>query len=167
VHEVGPGATVSIVDLLLMPMANALSVDSGRRSYHRVSFEQPVSFPLRRMGWTDTEWFTAEMLDLSAGGLGARVSRSVAVGERFRIELPAREACSKMEAEVVHCRPVGRRGGDWQVGFRLLGVTERVRSLLQREVLRQERLELVKRRKRVELRSTGTESRRAFVGARG
>lgn len=162
VEEIGPGAVVESVDLLVLPVADGPSAESGRRSYHRVTFDEPVPVPVQRLGRTGRrDWFTAEMFDLSAGGVGARLSRPVSVGQRYRLTLPVGEECLSLEAEVAHCRMMDGCSDAWVVGFRLLGVTERLRSLLQREVLRQERVALVKRRRRVELRATGTDHRRA------
>lgn len=156
VHELGPGASIVAVDLLLLPVADGPKVGAGRRSYHRVSFAEPLSFPIQRLRLVEGDWFAVEMLDLSAGGFAARLPRSVQVGDRFRVDLPTREWSAPMEAEIVHCRPVRGTSDAWLAGFRLLGVTEKHRSLLQREVLRQERVQLAGRRNRTEIRATGT-----------
>jgi hypothetical protein len=156
VHELGPGASIVAVDLLLLPVADGPKVGAGRRSYHRVSFAAPLSFPIRRLRLVEGEWFAAEMLDLSAGGFAARVSRPMKVGDRFRVDLPTREWSAPMEAEIVHCRAVRGASDVWMAGFRLLGVTEKHRSMLQREVLRLERVQLAGRRNQPEIRATGT-----------
>ena len=156
VHELGPGASIVAVDLLLLPVADGPKVGAGRRAYHRVTFGAPLSFPIQRLRLVDGDWFSAEMLDLSAGGFAARMSRPVAVGDRFRVDLPTREWSAPMEAEIVHCRPVRGSSDAWLAGFRLLGVTEKHRSLLQREVLRHERVQLTGRRNRTVVRATGT-----------
>jgi|GEM_PF-2985755 len=147
VHKVGDAATIDSVDLLLIPIADTPTVGNGRRAFHRVSLADSVPFTIQRLKLTEATWFQGEMLDLSAGGFGATVPRRVSVGDQFRVELPMKEWCPPLEAEVVHCRKVRGTAGHWSAGFRLLGVTEKHRAMLQREVLRYERAQLAEKRR--------------------
>jgi hypothetical protein len=145
-QDLGAGAVIDSATLLLTPVTEKLATAEGRRAFHRVSFVEAIPFPLQRVRLVDGDWFSADMIDLSAGGFAARVDRPIAVGDRYKVELPTREWCPPLEAEVVHTR--ADRGGEpsWLAGFRLLGITEKHRSLLQREVLRQERLQVARKR---------------------
>jgi len=150
VHEVGDGAAISALDLLLLPVTERPQVGSGRRAYHRVEDPDETSFVLSRPRGRGPLWLEATLLDLSAGGFAARVEQRVSVGDCFSVELPTLEWMPALEAEVVHVRAATGRD-EWRAGFRLLGLTERHRSHLQREVLRRERGALACHRRRVKV----------------
>lgn len=165
-----PGAQAAAggVELLLVPIADGPKKGHSRRAFHRVALDGAPAVPMRRQeparrrvpservlrpdAWRrgarpDAGWFQAEQLDLSAGGFSALVDEPLARGDRLRVELPTTEHCPPLVAEVVHSRPSREEPGRILAGFRLLGLTEQHRSLLQREVLRRERDELARRRR--------------------
>jgi len=165
VHEVGEAAAIATVDLLLIPVAERPQVGDGRRAYHRVEDPDETSFVLSRPRGTRPLWLEAALLDLSAGGFAARIDHRASVGERFAVELPTTEWMPAFEAEVVHIRADAGRN-KWRAGFRLLGLTEKHRSQLQREVLRRERDVLAARRRRVEVdERTGKSKRGTWASA--
>ncbi len=150
VHEVGDSAESSAVDLLLVPVMEGPQVGNGRRAFHRVEDPDQTSFVLSRPRGRGQVWLEATLLDLSAGGFLARMEFRAGLGSRFTVELPTMEWMPALEAEVIHVRAEGSVKA-WKVGFRLLGITEKHRSQLQREVLRRERDALSARRRKVDV----------------
>jgi hypothetical protein len=150
-HELAEADAPIGYELLLIPVSDRLKVGDGRRSYHRVEDPDQTSFVLSRPRGLRSVWLDASLLDISAGGFAARIPYEARIGERFSVELPTTEWLPNLEAEVVHIRAVAGPSF-WRVGFRLLGLTEKHHSQLQREVLRRERDVLAARRRSVELR---------------
>jgi c-di-GMP-binding flagellar brake protein YcgR len=141
-----PREDVEDVEMVVFPVVDGPHAEDGRRAFHRVSLAEATPFPIQRQRLTEQLRREAHLLDLSAGGFGAVLTEPITVGDLFRVELPLGEWCAPLEAEVVHCRPVRGSTSTWQAGFRLVGITERHRSLVQREVLRRERAQMPRRR---------------------
>ena len=149
-RELAEAGVAAGYELLLIPVADRLKMGDGRRSYHRVEDPEQTNFVLSRPRGMQTVWLDAALLDISAGGFAARLPYQPVIGERFSVELPTAEWLPNLEAEVIHIRS-GAEPESWRVGFRLLGLTERHHSQLQREVLRRERDVLAERRRSIEL----------------
>lgn len=141
------------LSLRLIPGLDEITTTEGRRVFHRI--EAPTEdifvkcFPVggRAPGGQKGVWPGARpppsveyrLVDISAGGVCLRMPSEPEIGTRMRVRLPTREAVGDLEVEVVHVQAERKESSSYRVGVRVVGITEKVRAVLQREVLRYER----------------------------
>jgi c-di-GMP-binding flagellar brake protein YcgR len=104
--------------ILGMPPGDGTCGGVERRAFVRYACKGPIAFqPLEP---DQTSWL-AEIMDISAGGVGMRISSSLAIGAVLALELEIIGEARTIPARVVYCRPT-ETGDYWLVGCEFIDV---------------------------------------------